>query len=115
MSFFSTKIAWVNGKKQKANTVHFVNRKNHKAVLQKELTLYGKLDNEKLGFQSDARIFVSENLTSYNQHLAWKYRELKRTGKIRSCWSAKDVVKIKGTLNERPIVIIRNTYMAYFG
>ena len=112
---FSTKIAWVNGKKQKANTVHFVNRKNHKAVLQKELTLYGKLDNEKLGFQSDARIFVSENLTSYNQHLAWKYRELKRTGKIRSCWSAKDVVKIKGTLNERPIVIIRNTDMAYFG
>ena len=115
MRFFSTKIAWVNGKKQKANTVHFVNRKNHKAVLQKELTLYGKLDNEKLGFQSDVRIFVSENLTPYNQHLAWKYRELKRAGKIRSCWSAKDVLKIKGRLNERPIVIIRNTDMAYFG
>ena len=115
-------IMWVfffyknlNGQKQKTNTVRFVNRKNHKAVLQKELTLYGKLDNEKLGFQSDVRIFVSENLTPYNQHLAWKYRELKRAGKIRSYWSAKDVVKIKGRLNERPIVIISNTDMAYFG
>ena len=45
--------------------------------LEKKVKLSRKLDNEKLGLQSDARIFVSENLTPYNQHLAWKCRELK--------------------------------------
>ena len=61
--------------------------------------------NEKLGFQSDARIFVSENLTPYNQPLAWKCRELKKVGKIHSCWSAKGLVKIRRTMNEGPIAI----------
>ena len=56
------------GKSNKKNIVRFVNRKNCKTVLEKKLSLNRKLDNEKLGFQSDARIFVSENLTLYNQH-----------------------------------------------
>ena len=43
----------------------------------------------------DARTFVSENLTSYNQHLAWKCRELKRAGKIHSYWSGKGVEKLE--------------------
>ena len=69
------------------------------------------MENEKLGFQSDARISVSENLTSYNQYLAWKCRELKRAGKI-SCWSAKCAVKIRRTMNERPIAITLDTDIA---
>ena len=64
-----------------------------------------KLDIEKLGFQSDARIFVSKNLTPNNQHLAWKCTGLEQAGKIHSCWSAKGVVKIRITMNERPIEI----------
>ena len=92
--------------------VRFVNRKNCKAILEKKLSLNRKLDNAKLGFQSDARIFVSENLTPYNQHLAWKCRELKQAGKIHSCWSAKGVVKIRRTMNEHPIAINRDTDIA---
>ena len=92
--------------------VRFVNRKNCKAILEKKLSLNRKLDNTKLGFQSDARIFVSENLTPYNQHLAWKCRELKQAGKIHSCWSAKGVVKIRRTMNEHPIAINRDTDIA---
>ena len=65
------------GKSKKTTIVRFVNRKNCKAILEKKLSLNRKLDNEKLGFQSDARILVSEHLTPYNQHLAWKCRELK--------------------------------------
>ena len=71
-----------------------------------------KLDNAKLGFQSDSRIFVSKNLTPYNQHLAWKCRELKRAGKIHSCWSAKGVVKIRKTMNEHLIAINHETDIA---
>ena len=51
------------GKLKKTTIVCFVNRKNCKAILEKKLSLNRKLDNEKLGFQSDARIFVTENLT----------------------------------------------------
>ena len=51
------------GKLKKRTIVCFVNRKNCKAILEKKLSLNRKLDNEKLGFQSDARIFVTENLT----------------------------------------------------
>ena len=88
------------GKSKKTTIVRF---------LEKKLSLNRKLYNEKLGFQSDARIFVSENLTPYNQHLAWKCRELKRASKIHSCWSAKGVVKIRRTMNERPTAIIHDT------
>ena len=88
------------GKLKKTTIVRF---------LEKKLSLNRKLYNEKLEFQSDARIFVSENLTPYNQHLAWKCRELKRASKIHSCWSAKDEVKIRRTMNERPAAINHDT------
>ena len=54
------------GKSKKMTIVCFVNRKNCKAILEKNLSLDRKLDNAKLGFQSDARIFASKNLTPYN-------------------------------------------------
>ena len=95
---------------KKTTIVHFINRKNCNAIL--ELSLNRKLDNEKLGFQSDARIFVTKNLTPYNQPLAWKCRELKRAAKIHSCWSAKGVVKIRRTMNEHPTAINHETDIA---
>ena len=93
------------GKLKKTTIVRF---------LEKKLGLNRKLYNEKLEFQSDARIFVSENLTPYNQHLAWKCRELKQAGKIHSCWSAKGVVKIRRTMNEHPIAINHDTYLLLY-
>ena len=100
------------GKSKKSTIVCFVNRKNCKGALEKKLSLNRKLDNEKLAFQSDARIFVSEKLTPYNQHLAWKCRELKRAGKSHSCWSAKGVVKICRTMNKQPIAIAHDNDIA---
>ena len=97
---FDTEDCHGMGKSKKTTIVRF---------LEKKLSLNRKLYNEKLGFQSDARIFVSENLTPYNQHLAWKCRELKRASKIHSCWSAKGVVKTRRTMNERPTAINHDT------
>ena len=99
-------------KSKKTTIVRFVNRKNCKAIPEKKLSLNRKLDNAKLGFQEDARIFVSGNLTPYNQNLAWKCREWKRAGKIHSCWSAKEVVKIRRTMNEHPIAVNHDTDIA---
>ena len=48
---------------------------------------------------------MSENLTLYNQHLAWRCRELKRAGVIYSSWSSKGIIKLRRTANERPISI----------
>ena len=36
----------------------------------------------KLGFQAGAILYFSENLTGYNQRLAWKCKELKRASEI---------------------------------
>ena len=99
-------------KSKKTTIVYFVNKNNFKAVPEKKLSVNRKLDNEKLGFQSDTRTFFSEHLTPYNQHLAWKCRESKRAGKIRSCWSAKGVVKIRRTKNESPTAINHDTDIA---
>ena len=97
------------GKLKKTSISRFVNRNNSKVVLEKKLSLDRKLGNEKFGFQSDRRIFVSQNLFSGNQHLAWKCKELKQAGKIHSCWSVKGLVKIRRTMNERPIAINHDT------
>ena len=99
------------GESKKTTIVCFIIRKNCKAVL--EISWVNRyLDNDKLVFQSDARIYVSKNLTPYNHHLAWKCRELKRAGKIHSCWSAKGVVKIRKTMNKHPIAITHDTDIA---
>lgn len=48
---------------------------------------------------------MSEKVTPYNQHLAWKYREFKRAELIHSSQSFMDIVKLRHTVNERPISI----------
>ena len=64
------------------------------------------MDSVKLGFQAGAVLYFSENLTPYNQRLVWKCRELKRAAKIHNSWSNKGTVKLKRTMNERPISIM---------
>ena len=75
----------------KSNTkniiVRFVNRKNCYAALSKKLDLQ-HIDKVKLGFP-EVNLFFNENLTPYNQKLAWKCRELKRVGKIHSTCNTK--------------------------
>ena len=77
------------GKGDPKNTIlRFVKRKFCYEALDKKFNLR-KVDSTKLGFQAGAVLYFSENLTPYNQRLAWKCRELKRAGKIHSSWSSK--------------------------
>ena len=75
----------------KNTIVRFVNRKNCYAGLNKKLDLQNT-DKVKLGFP-EASLFFSENLTSYNQKLPWKCRELKCAGKEHSNWSSKGAIE----------------------
>ena len=95
------------GKANPQNTiVRFVNRKFCYDALEKKANLKN-INNNDLGFESRTKLFFSENLTPLNQKLAWMCRELKRAGKIHSCWSSKGVVKLRRTMNERSTYINR--------
>lgn len=48
---------------------------------------------------------MSENVTPYNQNLAWKCRELNRAEVIHTSWSSKGIIKLRHTANEQPISI----------
>ena len=63
----------------------------------------------KLVFQGSAILNFSENLTHYNQGLAWICNELKRASKIHSSWSFKGIVKLRRTMNERSISIMHDS------
>ena len=90
------------GKSSKSTTVQFVNREHCYAILSKKCET-SKIYKSKLSFESNVKLYVSENLTPYNQHLAWKCRELKRSGVIHSSWSSKGIIKLRCTANEHPI------------
>ena len=88
----------------KSTIVGFVNRKHCNAILSKKFET-SQIDKSKLGFESNVKLYVSENLTPYNQHLASKCRELKRAGVIHSSWSSKGIINLRRTANEHPIRI----------
>ena len=60
-----------------------------------------------------SKICVSENLTPYNQRLAWKCRELKIAKKIHKVWSMKGVIKIRRSPSERPYSIYNDDDIRY--
>ena len=92
----------------KNTIVRFVNCKFCYEALDNKLNS-GKVDMTKLVFQAGVILYLSENLTHYNQHLAWKCRELKQASKIHSSWSSKGIVKLRCTMNECPISIMHDS------
>ena len=64
-----------------------------------------KLDSRRLGFNPVKTLYFSKNLTPTNQLLTCKCRELKRVSMIHSTWSARGVIKIGRTANERALSI----------
>ena len=64
-----------------------------------------ELDTKRLGFNPVKTLYFSENLTSLNQLLVWKCRELNRAFMIHSTWSAWGVIIIRRTANERALPI----------
>ena len=79
-----------------------MNRKFCNLILDKKHELK-KIDNTKLCLQNNMKLFVSENLSRFNQRLARKYRKLRRARKIHSAFRSKGIVKIRRTMNERSI------------
>ena len=73
------------GKANPQNTiVRFVNRKFCYEASEKKTDLKN-VNNNDLGFESNTKLFIGENLTRLNHQLAWMCRELKLSGKIHSC------------------------------
>ena len=71
-------------KAQSKNTIlQFVNQKFCNGALEKRKLI--TVNKTKLGFQPDNTPYVSENLVTFNQHLAWQCREPKRAKLIHSC------------------------------
>ena len=66
-------------------------------ILEKKNWLTQKYYKSKLAFANDTKVYVIENSTPYNQHLAWKCRELTRA----KVWSMKGVIKIIQLPNEQ--------------
>ena len=84
------------------NTItKFVNRKFCYQALDKKMELH-KTGSKRLGFNPVITYF-SKNLTLTNQLLAWKCRELKSASMIHSTWSARRVIRIRRTANERAL------------
>ena len=92
------------GKDGKNTIVRFVNRKHCYQALNRKMDLR-IIDNSSRAFQPDVKLYLSENLTPYNQYLGWKCRELKRASLIHGSWSSRGVIKLRRTMNERPINI----------
>ena len=84
--------------------MRFVNRKFCNDALEKKKKLMS-INKTELGFKPDVALYISENLTPFNQRLAWQCRELKRARVIHSCWSSEGVVKIRRTMNEHALSI----------
>ena len=93
------------GKANPKNTiVQFANRKFCNDAWEKKKKLMS-LHKTELDFKPDVALYISENLTPFNQCLAGQCRELKRARLIHSCWSLKSVVKIRHTMNEHALSI----------
>ena len=75
--------------------VRFVNRKVCKDALEKKFEVNRLIDTTKLGFKRENKLFICENLTTYNQRLAWMCRELKREKKNHNSWSNKGIIKLE--------------------
>ena len=71
------------GKDGKNTIVRFINRKHCYQALNRKMDLR-KIDNSSLAFHQDVKLYLSENLTPYNQYLGWKCREFKRASLIHS-------------------------------
>ena len=81
--------------------VRFLNRKVCKVALKKKFEVSRLIDNSKLGFKRENKLFICDNFTPYNQRLAWMCDELKRAKKIHNSCSNKGITKFTKTINKR--------------
>ena len=92
--------------------VWFVSRNSVMTFWEKN-DFHKNIDKSKLSFANGTKIYVSENLTPYNQSPTWKCRKLKRAKKIHKIWSMKGVIKIRWLPNEWAYSINNNDDIKY--
>lgn len=64
------------------------------------------MNNCDLGFESNNKLFLSDNLTPFNQQLAWMCKEfMKQAGKIQKR-SSKGIVKLTRSVNEQSMSVL---------
>ena len=93
--------------------LRFINRKYCKKAMLNRKQLQ-RIDLKKHQFVTGTKIFINENLTVKNEHLAFNCRQLKKRNYIFSTFTKKGIVYIKQNKNSRPVVIIneRTSYVS---
>ena len=99
--------------KNGSTIIRFANIKFCNVILENKFGLHKNIDKSKLGFANVTKIYVSENVTPYNQRLAWKCRELKRAKKNTQGMEYERCIKIRRSPNERPYSIYNDDDIRY--
>ena len=92
-----------NGSKK--TIIRFVNRKYCKKALLNRKQLE-RIDLKKHHLVSSTRIFINENLTVKNDHLAFNCRQLKKRNYIFGSFTKNGTVYVKQNENSRPVAIL---------
>ena len=87
----------------KKTIVRFINRKHCKCALVNRKKLKS-FNSESIGLPN-VKLYFNENLTEYNNILAFYGRKLKRAGLINSTYTLNGTVHILRTVGERPIKV----------
>ena len=87
----------------KKTIVCFINRKHCKCALVNRKKLKS-FNSESIGLPN-VKLYFNENLTEYNNILAFYGRKLKRAGLINSTYTLNGTVHILRTVGERPIKV----------
>ena len=91
----------IGGAKPKKTICRFVNQKNVKKLLYSRK----KLKDLNVGL-GNARLNINENLTNYNNKLAYNCRKPKRKKLINKCFTIDGIVHLQRTEGERPKKIL---------
>ena len=100
------------GKKNDSNStkviIRMVNRKNCEQALLHRKKLRS-LKPSSIGLPDNCKLFINENLTSYNNALSYKCRQLKRAGHLKRTYTRDGVVLIRVKEDGRAIKILHET------
>ena len=96
----------------KKTIVRFINRKHCKCALVNRKKLKS-FNSESIGLPN-VKLYFNENLTEYNNTLAFYSRKLKRAGLINSTYTLNGTVYILRTVGERPIKVFHMSNLLNF-
>ena len=60
------------------------------------------------------KLFISDNVSLYNQRFVWMCRKLKRATEAHNFWSDKEIIKFRRTMEELPISVYHKSEIKAF-